>query len=152
MLTFTAVLREGIELALFLLAAQSSASSARIDLGAGLGLVTAVLLGWLLFSTTYRLDLRQFFRVTNLLLILFAAGLVAHGVHELNEVGWIPSVIEHVWDFNPVLSENSMGWIAYEIVIWIQREPVSYGSRGLFWVFYVTIFGYQDPCLLEIGE
>jgi len=40
-------------------------------------------------------------------LIVFAAGLLAHGVHEFGEVGWIPSVIEHVWDINPVLDENS---------------------------------------------
>jgi high-affinity iron transporter len=40
-------------------------------------------------------------------LIVFAAGLVAHGVHELNEAGIIPPVIEHVWDMNPVLDETS---------------------------------------------
>ena len=45
--------------------------------------------------------------MTSFLLILFAAGLVAHGVHEFNEVGWIPPVIEHVWDINPILDEKS---------------------------------------------
>jgi high-affinity iron transporter len=42
------------------------------------------------------------------LLILFAAGLVAHSVHEFNQVGWIPSLVEHVWDLNPILSEKSV--------------------------------------------
>jgi high-affinity iron transporter len=42
------------------------------------------------------------------LLILFAAGLVAHGVHEFNEVGWIPSVVEHVWNVGSVISEESL--------------------------------------------
>ena len=60
-----------------------------------------------LFASTVRLDLRRFFQVTGFLLILFAAGLVAHGVHEFNEVGWIPCVVEHVWDVNPILDENS---------------------------------------------
>jgi high-affinity iron transporter len=46
--------------------------------------------------------------VTGFLLILFAAGLVAHGVHEFNEAGVIPSVVEHVWDVNPILDENAM--------------------------------------------
>jgi len=46
--------------------------------------------------------------VTGFLLILFAAGLVAHGVHEFNEIGWIPAVIEHVWDVNTILDENSV--------------------------------------------
>lgn len=50
--------------------------------------------------------------MTNILLILFAAGLVAYGVHELNEAGWIPSVVEHVWDINHILNEKSqMGLI-----------------------------------------
>jgi high-affinity iron transporter len=46
--------------------------------------------------------------VTGFLLILFAAGLVAHGVHEFNEVGLIPSVVEHVWDVNAIVDENSV--------------------------------------------
>lgn len=114
-LAFVAVVREGIELALFLTAAffvgeQSDITSNVIQTLAGaiLGLGTAALLGWTLFATTVRLDLRRFFQVTGFVLILFAAGLVAHGVHEFNEVGWIPSVIEHVWDVNAIVDENSL--------------------------------------------
>ncbi len=108
-LAFLAVVREGIELALFLVAAVfASAATAREALtGTVLGLGTAVLIGWSFFATTTRLDLRRFFRVTGALLLLFAAGLVAHAVHEFNEVGWIPPLIEHVWDINPFLDENS---------------------------------------------
>lgn len=112
---FVAVVREGIELALFITAAffagdQSQISSNIIQTLAGtiLGLGTAALLGWTLFATTVRLDLRRFFQVTGFLLILFAAGLVAHGVHEFNEVGWIPAVVEHVWDVNAIIDENSL--------------------------------------------
>jgi high-affinity iron transporter len=112
---FVAVVREGIELALFITAAfftgdQSQVTTNIIQTLAGtiLGLGTAILLGWTLFATTVRLDLRRFFQVTGILLILFAAGLVAHGVHEFNEVGWIPVVIEHVWDVNPILDETSL--------------------------------------------
>jgi high-affinity iron transporter len=114
-LAFVAVVREGVELALFITAAfftgdQSQVTTNIIQTLAGtiLGLGTAVLLGWTLFATTVRLDLRRFFQVTGILLILFAAGLVAHGVHEFNEVGWIPAVIEHVWDVNPILDETSL--------------------------------------------
>jgi high-affinity iron transporter len=106
-LAFLAVVREGIELALFLTAASFASDAQSTILGALLGLAVAVLLGWGLFASTVRLDLRRFFQVTGFLLILFAAGLVAHGVHEFNEVGWIPSVVEHVWDVNPILNENS---------------------------------------------
>jgi len=107
-LAFIAILREGVELALFLTASAVSSDTTQTILGALLGLGTAVLLGWSLFATTVRLDLRRFFQVTGFLLILFAAGLLAHGVHEFNEIGWIPAIIEHVWDVNPILDENSI--------------------------------------------
>lgn len=106
-LAFLAVLREGIELALFLMAATFSATAAGTLSGGLLGLGLAAMAGGLIFATTARLDVRVFFRVTSILLIFFAAGLVAHGVHELNEAGLIPAVIEHIWDTNPVLDENS---------------------------------------------
>src|SRR5512147_2734428 len=114
-LAFIAVVREGVELALFITAAffagdQTQVTSNIIQTLAGtiLGLGTAILLGWTLFATTVRLDLRRFFQVTGILLILFAAGLVAHSVHEFNEVGWIPVIIEHVWDANAIIDENSL--------------------------------------------
>ncbi len=108
LVAFVAVLREGVELALFLTATLFASDATQTIVGAFLGLSTAILLGWSLFATTVRLDLRRFFQVTGVLLILFAAGLVAHAVHELNEVGWIPAVIEHVWDINHVLNEKSL--------------------------------------------
>jgi high-affinity iron transporter len=106
-LAFVAVVREGIETALFLTAAAFSATPAQTLIGGGLGLALAVAVGWLLFVVSVRLDVRAFFRVTSVLLILFAAGLVAHGVHELQEAGVLPVVVEHMWDINPVLNENS---------------------------------------------
>jgi len=114
-LAFMAVVREGVELAIFITAAffagdPSQVMSNTIQTLAGtiLGLGTAALLGYTIFATTVRLDLRKFFQVTGILLILFAAGLVAHGVHEFNEVGWIPVIIEHVYDMNMILDENSI--------------------------------------------
>ncbi|HLO33641.1 MAG TPA: FTR1 family protein [Anaerolineales bacterium] len=114
-LAFVAVVREGVELALFITAAffagnQGGLASNIIQTLAGtiLGVGTAVLLSWTLFATTVRLDLRRFFQVTGFLLILFAAGLIAHGVHEFNDARWIPSVIEHVWNLDAVISESSL--------------------------------------------
>ena len=107
-LAFFAVLREGVELALFLSAATFSSSALQTILGALLGLGTAILLGWSFFATTVRLDLRRFFQVTGMLLLLFAAGLLARGVGELVEVGWIPALVGHVWDLGGVISANSI--------------------------------------------
>jgi high-affinity iron transporter len=107
-LAFAAVVREGIETVLFLTAAAFSATPGQTLVGAGLGLALATILGWLIFAAGKRLNLRVFFRVTGILLILFAAGLVARGVHEFQEAALLPMVVEHVWDINPILDESSL--------------------------------------------
>jgi len=106
-LAFLAVLREGLELAIFFTAAALAAGQTPAVLGALAGLVTAALLGWAFFAAALRLDLHRFFQVTSFLLILFSAGLVAHGVHEFNEIGLIPSIIQPVWDTSMILAEDS---------------------------------------------
>jgi len=106
-LAFLAVFREGIELALFLMAARIASDPISVLVGATFGLGGAIILGWMLFATTRRLNLRQFFQTTNVLLLFFAAGLVAYGVHELNEAGWVPAVIENVWNINHIISDKS---------------------------------------------
>jgi high-affinity iron transporter len=106
-LAFLAVLREGVELALFLAAATFSSSAPQTAPGALLGLGTAALLGWALFASALRLNLRRFFQVTGILLVFFAAGLVAHSLQEFNGLGWVPSVIEHIWNINRFLNDQS---------------------------------------------
>lgn len=107
LLAFMAVAREGVELALFLTAASLAADAQQVLTGAFLGLGTAILLGWSLFASLLKLDLRRFFQVTGVLLIIFAAGLFAHGVRELVEAGWLPALVEQVWDLNFLLHEDS---------------------------------------------
>jgi len=126
-LAFFAVGREGLELVLFLVATKLASGGVQTSLGAFVGLLTAGLLGWILFTSSNRLRIDQFFRITNFLLIFFAAGLVAHGVHEFNEAGIVPSIIEHIWDINPILNE---------------KQPVGQ--------FLTALFGYNaNPSLSE---
>lgn len=122
-LAFLAVFREGIELALFLLAVQTASSPAQTLIGALLGLAGAAVLGWLLFNSTRKLSLRGFFSVTNVLLVIFAAGLVGLGVHELNEAGIIPAVIEHVWDINGILSDKSEFGLLLKALVGYNGNP-----------------------------
>jgi high-affinity iron transporter len=135
LLIFFAVLREGIESVIFLSAARFASGGNNL-LGAGLGLVTAVILGLLLFRGALRVNLRSFFTATNILLILFAAGLVAGGVHELQEAGVIPIVLEHVWDINPGVVGNGY--------------PVLH-ENGLLGSIAKGLFGYNgNPSLIEV--
>ena len=125
---FFAVLREGWETSLSLFAISESSSPAITAIGAGVGIVIAVLLGVVVFQGSRRLDLRQFFTVTGLLLIVFAAGLLAHAVQEFQEAGVLPALVDSVWNTNGVLSESS------------------HVGR-----FLEALFGYNgDPSLLEV--
>jgi len=127
-LAFVAVVREGIETVLFLTAAAFSATPAQTLVGGAAGLIVAVALGWLMFAAGRRLNLRAFFRVTGALLILFAAGLVAQGMHGLQEATLLPTLVEQVWDINPILDEQS-----------------AVGA------FLKALFGYNgNPSLLEV--
>jgi high-affinity iron transporter len=107
-LAFFAVFREGVETALFLSAAGFATDGRTVLLGGLMGLAIAIALGWLIFNTAVKIPLRRFFDVTSLLLLLFAAGLMAHGVHEFQEAGLLPTVFAPVWDINPILSETSL--------------------------------------------
>ncbi len=107
LIPFSAILREGLETAVFLFAATRTSAPLESMAGAAAGLIVAAGLAWGIYSGGYRLNLRMFFNVTGVLLIVFAAGLLAHGIHELQEAALLPVLIEHVWDVNGVLDDGS---------------------------------------------
>lgn len=87
---FIAVAREGLETALFVwTAVQATGSSANPVIGALLGLVTAVVLGYLLYKRSVQLNLATFFRYTGAGLVVVAAGVLAYGFHDLQEAGYL---------------------------------------------------------------
>ncbi|MCJ7807795.1 MAG: FTR1 family protein [Dehalococcoidia bacterium] len=128
-LAFIAVVREGIETALFVFAATRVTESFALSiLGAMIGLALAVGIGYGIYRGASKLNLSVFFNITSLLLILFAAGLLAHGIHEFHEAGLIPPIIDHVWDINHIIPEQS-----------------TFGR------FLTAIFGYNgNPSLVEV--
>ncbi len=140
-LTTTSVLREGTETVLYLKAINLSTGGNQI-LGVGIGLVTAAALGYVIFSLAIRLKLSTIFTVTTVLLLLFAAGLVSHGVHEFQEAKLLP-----IFSFDPlfntshILSDTStigamlrslFGYTSKPTVL----ELVSYGSYIVFIFFF----------------
>ncbi|HEX4941777.1 MAG TPA: iron uptake transporter permease EfeU [Actinomycetota bacterium] len=159
-LAFFAVLREGIETALFLFAATkgtavegTAVAPATQVTGAILGLALAVVLGVLLYRGGIRMNLRSFFRVTGLILIVVAAGLFAFSLHELQEAGWLPVLEAHAFDLSASLPDDTgagailrglvgynadptwlevVGWTAYIVVVGglFLRRPVQSGAKS----------------------
>lgn len=87
-MAFFAVLREGLETAIFLLAAfQSSSDPVATGLGAALGVAVAIGLGYAIYRGGVRLNLARFFKVTGFVLVVVAAGLLSTAVHEFAEAG-----------------------------------------------------------------
>lgn len=90
LLVFTAVFREGIEIVLFLSTIYLSSSPISVFSGFGLGLTGGLLISLAFFTATFKMPVLRAFQTTSVLLILFAAGLLARGVHEFVEAGFIP--------------------------------------------------------------
>lgn len=129
LVAFIAVAREGLESALFMLSTTVGTEAVLSQAIGGVGgLAAAIVIGFLVYRGGSQLNLRVFFRVTGMLLILFAAGLVAKAVHEFQEVGYLPVFVEHVWNIEWANPDNST-----------------------FWRFAKTLFGWdQDPSLLQV--
>jgi high-affinity iron transporter len=143
---FLAVLREGIELALFLTAVNFSSPIVGGDapilgwLGGILGLIAAVVIGWLMYESAIKLNLRRFFQYTSIVLILFAAGLVGSAVHEFNELNWILSVVEHVYDLNPIIPEASTAGEFLKALFGYNANP-SLTEMLAYIAYFVVVFG-----------
>jgi len=135
-LVFVAILREGIETVIFLRAA-TLVSTGNTMIGSLAGVLAAILLGYAIFLGSMRINLKRFFNITSILLILFAAGLVAHGVHELQEAKVIPTVIEHIWNVNPPTNLDGTYPILHE--------------KGHVGSILKSLFGYNgNPSLMEV--
>jgi high-affinity iron transporter len=103
-----AVGREGLETALFLYPTfQAQGAGSGPAVGAVLGILTAIGIGLLLYRGTVHLNLSAFFRITGAALIVIAAGVLAYGVHDLQEAGILPGLDNLAWDIK-----------GYEITSW----------------------------------
>jgi high-affinity iron transporter len=106
-LAFVAVIREGVETALFLIPVLSFNGSGIDTLAGGLlGLAVAIGVGWAIFVAGRRVNLRRFFTVTGAILIFVAAGLVAFAIHEFGEAGLIGNA-GTAFDLTGVLADTS---------------------------------------------
>ena len=107
LLAFQAVGREGLETVVFTLAIIFSTSTAGALAGAAIGLAGALGIAFVIYHLGHRLNLARFFTVIGILLMVFAAGLLADSVENLQQLGWLPVLDSPMWHSARLLSENS---------------------------------------------
>ena len=134
-----AVGREGLETALFLWAATQAANSDRPRplLGAALGIGTAVVMGYLFYKGVLKINLSKFFTWTGAILIVVAAGVLAYGVHDLQEAGILPGLNNLAFDVSNAIPPGS--WLGTILKGTLNFSPATTWLEAVAWVVYVAV-------------
>jgi len=140
---FIAVVREGLETALFIYTnfkTVGAASSATI--GLVLGLALAVALGYLIYNRSVRINLSKFFQITGTALIIVAAGVLSYGIHEYQELGWLPGADAFIWDVTSWMVKDSIlatvlaGSVGFDTTTsWLQFIVAGAYIAGILWLY-----------------
>jgi high-affinity iron transporter len=139
-MAFLAVLREGMETAIFMLTAfQSSADPAATGTGAVLGVAVAVALGYGLYRGGVRIDLGRFFRITGVVLVLVAAGLISIAVHDLAEAGVVTLFQERAADLSAIVGPGTIHGSLLTGILGFQ--PVPTVAEAVAWLAYALPMG-----------
>ncbi|MCK5150928.1 MAG: FTR1 family protein, partial [Candidatus Thorarchaeota archaeon] len=136
LLAFTLILREGVELVLFTIAlAVQDATQTYLGVTVGLGI--ALVMGIGIYQGSLRISIQKFFNWTSVFLVLFAAGMIAYGVHELQEAGLLLIGPIEIWNINPPLLPDG----SYPLL----------HDKGAIGGFLKALFGYNgNPSALEV--
>ena len=147
-IAFIAVVREGIETALFVWATIKSSAENAIAapaLGVVTGLVVAVIIGWLIYTGAARINLSIFFNITGLLLIFVAAGIVSYGIGDLQEASVIPGWGTPIYDITAYLDGSVYSWLTTSSWWWTLLEAMFNANASpthlqlIGWVLYIVI-------------
>ncbi|MDN4472840.1 iron uptake transporter permease EfeU [Demequina zhanjiangensis] len=132
-----AVGREGLETSLFLWAGiQAAGSSTAPILGATLGLITAVGLGYLVYRGAARINLRTFFQWTGVFLVIVAGGVLSYGIHDLQEAGVLPGLNTLAFDVSATISSSSvLGTVVKGV---FNFSPATTVLEAVAWTLYVV--------------
>jgi len=142
LLSFVIVLREGVETALFVFGAGALTSPFEAVLGVGLGLLIAGVIGVGIIRVSWRLNLRRFFQVTGLFLVIVAAGLFSNAVLELREaLGWQLLPVYNLTAIFPANETNTAGYLLRGIIGY-SDAPTLVEVAAYFGYWIVVILAY----------
>ncbi|RKT19682.1 high-affinity iron transporter [Streptomyces sp. 1114.5] len=135
--SFLAVGREGLETALFIWSAvQATDDGWNPLIGAALGLLTSVVLGWLFYRGALKINLAKFFTWTGAMLVVVAAGVLAYGVHDLQEAGWLPGLHSVAFDISSTIPKDSWYGTLLKGVFNFQPDPTV--LQLVVWLLYLV--------------
>ncbi len=136
LLAFALILREGVELVLFTIALAIQ-DTVQTYVGVTVGLGIALVMGIGIYQGSLKISIKKFFNWTSVFLILFAAGMIAYGVHELQEAGLLLIGPIEIWNINPPLLPDG----SYPLL----------HDNGIIGGFLKALFGYNgNPSALEV--
>lgn len=131
-----AVGREGLETAVFFFAAaQAAGQTTQPLIGFLLGIAVAILLAYLLYRGAVKINLGKFFTVTGFFLIFVAAGILAYGVHDLQEAGILPGLNALAFDVSAQVPADS--WYGTLLKGVLNFSPQTTWLEAIVWVLYV---------------
>ncbi|MGW0966564.1 iron uptake transporter permease EfeU [Streptomyces sp. NPDC002516] len=131
-----AVGREGLETSLFIwTAVQATDDGIRPLVGALLGLATSVVLGWLFYRGALKINLAKFFRWTGAMLVVVAAGVLAYGIHDLQEADFLPGLRSLAFDITTTIPPDSWYGTVLKGVFNFQADPTV--LQTIVWTAYV---------------
>jgi high-affinity iron transporter len=141
-MAFFAVLREGLETAVFLLAAfQAADNELTAGLGALLGIITAVVIGAGLYRGGIRINLARFFRITSAVLVVVAAGLLATAVHTAHEAAWFNSFQGQALNLSWLVVPGTVTSSLLTGMLGLQPLP-TYAEAGVWLIYAVPMLAY----------
>ena len=134
---FIAVGREGLETSLFIWSAiQATGQNTQPVLGATLGLLTAVVIGYLFYKGALKINLAKFFLWTGAVLIVVAAGVLAYGVHDLQEAGILPGLNSLAFDVSGAVPPDS--WYGTLLKGTVNFSPATTWLQAIAWTLYIV--------------
>ena len=139
-LAFASVVREWVETVIFLNALNFSFWNMSDIIWALWGIIGAILISYILFFTIQKINISKVLSYTNVLFILVAGGLLAHGIVELQWAGVFPVVIKPFFDLSSILSESE--WIGAILKAWFSYDANPSLIAFLAWLMYLGWFGY----------
>jgi len=133
---FVAVGREGLETSLFIWSAvQATGQSTEPVLGAVLGLLTSVVIGYLFYKGALRINLATFFKWTGALLIVVAAGVLSYGIHDLQEANILPGLNSLAFDVSNAILPSS--WYGTLLKGTVNFTPATTWLQAIAWTAYI---------------